>query len=83
MHRGAEKGKEYFILTVQEILKENGGNMIDEKKVLEVLENWSDYWGKKTDTISLLKWATILRLKALIERQPKIGNSLENEEESK
>ena len=55
MHRGAEQGKEYFILTVQEILKENGGNMIDEKKVLEVLENWSDYWGKKTDTISLLK----------------------------
>lgn len=57
--------------------------MIDEKKLLKVLDDWSDYWGKKTDTISLLKWATILRFKALIERQPKIGNSLENEEESK
>lgn len=57
--------------------------MIDEKKLLKVLDDWSDYWGKKTDGISLLKWATILRFKALIERQPKIGNSLENEEESK
>lgn len=57
--------------------------MIDEKKLLKVLENWSDYWGKKTDGISLLKWATILRFKALIKSQPKIENYLENQEESK
>ncbi len=57
--------------------------MIDEKKLLKVLDDWSDYWGKKTDGISLLKWATILRFKALIKSQPKIENYLENQEESK
>jgi hypothetical protein len=57
--------------------------MIDEKKLLKVLDDWSDYWGKKTDGISLLKWATILRFKALIKSQPKTENYLENQEESK
>ena len=47
--------------------------MIDEKKLLEVLEKWDDYLGKKSDGFSMLKWTTIIRLKSLVTHQPKIG----------
>lgn len=57
--------------------------MIDEKKVLKVLDDWSNYWGKKTDGISLLKWATILQFKALIKSQSKIDSCIKKQEETR
>lgn len=64
--------------------------MIDEKKLLEVLKEWSDCYRNKTDGFSMLKWTTITRLKALVEQQPKVdewnpcsdGNNLPKEPET-
>ena len=47
--------------------------MIDEKYLMKVLENWSEYWGKKSDGYSRLKWIMTIRFKALIKNFTKIG----------
>ena len=45
--------------------------MIDEKELSKVLDKWSDFWEKKTDGRSRLKWTTLLRVRALVIHFPK------------
>lgn len=48
--------------------------MIDEKELLKVLNKWSDFLGKKTDGRSILKWVTLLRVRALVIHFPKAND---------
>lgn len=48
--------------------------MIDEKELSKVLDKWSDFWGKKTDGRSKLKWTTLLRVRALVNHFPKVND---------
>lgn len=47
--------------------------MIDEKKLLKVLDRWSEHYIKKQDGYSMLKFIMVIRFKSLVMHSPKIS----------
>lgn len=47
--------------------------MIDEKKLLKVLDEWSEHYIKKQDGYSMFKFIMIIRFKSLVMHSPKIS----------
>lgn len=47
--------------------------MIDEKKLLKVLNEWSEHYIKKKDAYSRIKFLMISRFKSMVSHSPKIN----------
>lgn len=47
--------------------------MIDEKKLLKVLNEWSEHYIKKKDAYSRIKFLMVSRFKSMVSHSPKIN----------